>query len=245
MGDRFQTAVEVPDVLGSPSTPDAGYLRYFGLNKRPVARNSDGEVFELAMRLPARQVFTASGIYTPTAGAKFIHVICIGGGGGSGGCGGSEVSSGGSGGNCAESWLVASPQTVTVGAGGTAGAAGNNAGGNGGITYFGSLVIAGGGLGSGGNSHGGRVAADLTSNVGQVLYRGSPGGVAQAANYSGAGGACGGYPRGHPLGLVSNGAGNPADANSGAGGSGAMAGLLGSNPGGGGGTGICIITEYF
>jgi len=55
MGDRFQNAVEVPDVLVDPSAPEAGYLRFFGKNKRPTFRNSDGKVFDIGPFLDAFQ----------------------------------------------------------------------------------------------------------------------------------------------------------------------------------------------
>lgn len=55
MGDRFQTAVEVPDVLVDASTPEAGYLRFYGKGKRPAFRNSDGKVFDLGPFMDAFQ----------------------------------------------------------------------------------------------------------------------------------------------------------------------------------------------
>lgn len=112
-------------------------------------------------------LFTASGTYTPTAGAITARVIGQGGGGGGGGgaqqVSGTAVSGGGGGGGGGYfdrvfrvSDLGASV-AVTVGAAGTAGAAAgaiNTAGGNGGggtATSFGALAIGGaGGGGAGG-----------------------------------------------------------------------------------------------
>lgn len=101
--------------------------------------------------------FTSSGSFTKAsyAGLKGVRVRCQGGGGGGGGTNTTAAdeasSSGGGGGGCyAERFVAASALaasvTVTVGAGGTAGAA-SSVGGAGGTSSFGSHCIAPGGSG--------------------------------------------------------------------------------------------------
>ena len=77
------------------------------------------------------QTFTASDTYTPTASMKYAIVEICGGGGGSGGCLATGVttygaSAGGGGGEYARGVFsaatISTSQTVTIGAGGTAGA---------------------------------------------------------------------------------------------------------------------------
>lgn len=111
-------------------------------------------------------VFTSSGTYTPTPNMQYCIVEVVGGGGGSGGVDAIPAGiveqgnrqaiscSGGGGGYARKTFDAATigvSQAVTIGAGGTAGAAGNNVGGTGGTTSFGALLSAtGGGGGSGG-----------------------------------------------------------------------------------------------
>lgn len=96
---------------------------------------------------PTVQVFITSGIYTPSANAKFNWVIAIGGGGSAGGivAGGASTSAatggGGSGAVCM-GFFAATSQTCTVGAGG---AASVGAGNSGAASTFGSLLAGGGG----------------------------------------------------------------------------------------------------
>lgn len=102
-----------------------------------------------------RQIFTASGTYTPSAGMLYAILEGVGGGGGGGGAvglaGGYMVGGGGGGGGYAR--LIASATTigaskaVTIGAAGAASTAGANSGGAGGATSVGSLLIANGGSG--------------------------------------------------------------------------------------------------
>lgn len=51
MSDRFYTDVELPDLGSDAATPEAGFVTFYGKTKRPFARNSDGEVFDLASPL--------------------------------------------------------------------------------------------------------------------------------------------------------------------------------------------------
>lgn len=123
------------------------------------------------------QTFTSSGTYTPTSGMVSCWVRQVGGGGSSGGVadttgGGAGASNGAGGGEYAEGIFTAADigasQTVTIGAGGTAPSAGNNAGNTGGTTSLGSLMTAIGGSGSGGSDS--TVAVSYS-----VQGRGTPG----------------------------------------------------------------------
>lgn len=107
-------------------------------------------------RLLNTQIFTSSGTYTPTAGARRIRVTVVGAGGGGGGTvatssGQCAVASSGGGGGYAIGWTAATSRAVTVGTAGTGGVAGasGTAGGN---SVFGTFTGNGGAGGSNGNS---------------------------------------------------------------------------------------------
>jgi len=101
------------------------------------------------------QVFTDSGLYTPTPGMRYCYVQCYAGGGAGGGAettGAGEISGGGGGGAGAFAYqtfsattIGAGPVTVTVGGAG-AGTLGG-AGGNGGDSVFGTFITCHGGTG--------------------------------------------------------------------------------------------------
>jgi len=122
-----------------------------------------------AGRLIAVQTFTASGTYTPSTGMTYIVVEGVGGGAAGGGAGGATstyVSLGapGTAGCYGRAFYTAAQigasQSVTIGAGGAPVSGGT--GGNGGQTYFGSLVGLPGGIG--GNTLTGQTAPTVNGN---------------------------------------------------------------------------------
>lgn len=161
-------------------------------------------------------VYTSSTTWTKPTGAKAVEVICIGAGGGGGsgrkGAAGSTRTGGGGGGGGAysravfDASLLGSTETVSVGAGGTGGAAittDSTLGANGvagGASTFGNWVYAGGGgRGNGGNAlqvlggGGGSTARTGTFNTSSGVYgiggQGSPSQAApSAAEFGGGGG---------------------------------------------------------
>lgn len=208
------------------------------------------------------QIFTSSGTYTPTAKMLYCIAEGVGGGGGSGGnalTSTSQSAAGGSGAGGTYSRVrltatqIGTNQTVTIGAGGVAGTAGNNNGGGGGTTSLGSLLTAPGGGGGGGSPVGTTTLTYLNSGgsagatgTGDVSIPGQPG----TAGMTGAvGGNCFATPGGASLlgfgGLSPTGVGATVGGNYGGGASGpnsqasasAVAGATGAQ-------GILIITEF-
>jgi hypothetical protein len=124
----------------------------------PSIFNSAADFIEDGFRFKETVYFTSNGTFTKATypWLRAIRVKCQAGGGGGGGCpltGASETSAGGggSGGSYSESFItdisgLSSSESITVGAGGTGGVAGNNAGVSGGNTSFGALVLANGGV---------------------------------------------------------------------------------------------------
>lgn len=215
-----------------------------------------------------RQVFDASGTYTPTTGMKYCDVEVIGGGGGGGaisasGASGTGAAGGGGGGGYSKKVFsaatIGTSQTVTVGAAGTAGTAAGN-GGVGGTTVLGALLSATGGAGGiGTNSQaGGTTAAGGAGGVGasgDVNCTGTPGGAGLSAN--GAGGfpsAMGGNGGSTVFGGGGQGAvnlnnsggttGGTGTSYGGGGGGGASASGSGAANGGAGFHGAIFVTEY-
>jgi hypothetical protein len=209
------------------------------------------------------QTFTASGTYTPTTGMKYCTIEVQAGGGGSGGVTQSIASNctlagGGGGGGYARktvpSATIGASQSVTVGAGGTAGANTGTNGGTGGTSSVGSIVSATGGLGgagaasyattyqqvpsSGGNGSSGDV--NVNGGTGNSAYMIGAG--AQYSSPSGGSSYFGGATAAssYGAGITGNtyGAGAAGSASFGAGAAtGPYAGAIG-------GAGIVIITEY-
>jgi hypothetical protein len=121
---------------------------------------------------PVARVYLADASWVKPSGVKYVLVECIGGGGGSGGgaaTGASQASAGGGGGGggytrkLVLAAALGASETVTVGAGGSAGAAGNNAGGAGSGSSFGAHCVANAGTagaGSGVIAYGGGFCAN-------------------------------------------------------------------------------------
>jgi hypothetical protein len=181
------------------------------------------------------QTFGTAGTftYTPTVGTNSVVVELVGGGGGGGGCattGASQVAMGqaGGGGGYTTKRITASfsSVTVTVGAKGTGGTAGANAGTSGGTTSFGALLSATGGAAGNGGPAQGTPAATF----------GQPGGVGSSGAPNGAGGP--GAPSIAPnAALVAAGAGGFSFFGAGASGASTTAGSAGNpavTPGAGG-----------
>ena len=211
------------------------------------------------------QVFTADGTYTKPAGLVRAMVEVVSAGGGSGGCGATAANSvsssgGGGGGGYSRELLEASAigatETVTIGAGGIAGASGNNAGGAGGTTSFGALLSATGGSAGGGagatpdDRNGGAGGGEGVGSGGDIDGTGTPGGnglslgiVGVAIGGKGGSSIAGGG--GRDVASSSSSVGDPGG-NYGAGASGAALGFSQSAGAGSAGTGgLIIVMEYF
>lgn len=207
------------------------------------------------------QTFTASGTYTPNANLIFAIIEVQAAGGGGAGCvnatGGQSGGGGGASGGYSRSIetaaAIGASQTVTIGAGGTAGVIVTPwVGGAGGNSSVGSLCTANGGPGggsNGGNSgQGASPSAPGTGNV--VAAPGQPGGsaISSALTTISVQGSFGGscqFGAGGPqtVGNVSHT--GTAGTGFGAGGAGGVSfNGGGAGPGGAGTAGLVIITEY-
>ena len=119
---------------GTPTAPTASA----GTSNNQLATTEFAQA--LTGKLIGRQIFTASGSYTPTPGTKFIIVEAVGGGGSgasSSAANGSQSSVGGSGGPGAYAKVIyysPSAATVTIGFAGPAGTVAGSAGNAGGNT---------------------------------------------------------------------------------------------------------------
>lgn len=215
-----------------------------------------------------KQIFTASGTYTPTSGMVYAVVECVGGGGGGGGVLGVSAQSygAGGGGSGGYSRLVATAATIgasksvtigALGAGGTAGANNGSAAGDtcvGGAACTTNLCVGKGGSGglfgnSAGSPNGG---AGGVAGTGDLAAAGVPGntGFYSAVSTIVAFGGNGGSSQfgGGGAGVVGTSGVANAGAAAGAyggGGAGAVAhNTTNTAAGGNGSAGVVFITEY-
>jgi hypothetical protein len=211
------------------------------------------------------QVFTTSGIYTPSPRLQYCEVECISGGGGGGGSlttSSTEISNGGGGGSGAyckklfTSATIGASQTVTIGSGGAGGIVSSGVrGGTGGTTTFGSLLTATGGTGGECGTGIPNAAAGVggTASGGDINLDGSQGRVGTGIFYatgtsvsSGGAGASSYYGSGNyeTQGLSGSGSG-VSGLGVGSGGTGAYSCSSSTGQIGGSGiSGIVICTEY-
>lgn len=209
------------------------------------------------------QHFSATGTYTPSTGLVYAIIECLGAGGGGGSAdvatGGYNQYGGGGGAGgysraVASAATIGASQAVTIGAAGTGGAAGNNAGVAGGDTSVGTLCVGKGGTGGGASTgtaqgNGGAGGATGTGNMvagrGMVGFTGFPLAFAAGAGPS-APGASSAWGSGA---VPCNGQTNQAGGNAtgfGAGGGGGCnynSAVLGA-AGGNASAGYIVITEY-
>jgi hypothetical protein len=205
-----------------------------------------------------KQIFTASGTYTPTSGMKYCFIEAIGGGGAGGGCAATtlgQVAAGGGGqaGNYSiglfSAATIGASQPIAIGLGGTGVV--NNSGNGGGTTSIGaggSLLQAFGGNGGGRGANGSTTNSQGGIGTVGTFGRGAPGTCGWGSGgvcFSGAGGNS---PYGYGgASQVNNGSTVSGDFGiCGGGGGGTSNGpATGSAAAGAnGGDGIVIITEY-
>lgn len=223
---------------------------------------------------PQIDVFTASGTWTRPTAAKMVHAIAIGGGGSGGnGTNGSTSATragggGGGGGGCSVAMFIASQLgatvAVTVGAGGLGGVGGGD-GLAGGVSKFGTMVVAGGGGGGGrglGNTNPGGTAGTgnlepgAVGGTGGTTTSGTKGGDTTMAGAGGGGGHGVSNANNEGGGTNTGGSalgGSNAGGTAGTAGGGAAGGAGGAAPapiystagaGGGGGGGGCNATGF-
>jgi hypothetical protein len=219
-----------------------------------------------------QQVFNASGPYMPSPGLVTAVVECVAGGGGGGGAMGTYdgaagfiVSAGGgaSGGysrSALAAALVLGGVQITIGQGGAGAPAPTATGSNniplgsqGGDTTFGALVIAHGGFGGGSaNPAGGSPGPAAQRGVGDLTVVGNAGhsgasllqDSATGGNISGGTGGASFFGGAGLGGWVATTAAPGGNGTDGGGGGGAGSGTLQPEPGGNGGNGVCVVTEY-
>ena len=250
--------------IASQAEAEAGLVSNKLMTPQRTAQAISALAGAVSGRLLGVTYFTSSGTWTKaTLNPGFVIVEVIGGGGGGGGAASASASQvtcgggGGSGGYSRKKIVAASlgaTETVTVGAGGSAGANTGGNGGTGGTTSFGAHCSAtggSGGVGSGGASATGMSKAGGsggTGSSGDVNLTGSSGtnGMGNGASSGGTGGASalGGSGKGASAETAAN-VGGDAPSNTGGGGGGAAVhNLASSGAGGAGGSGIVIVWEF-
>lgn len=267
---NFQTAIG-----GYPSGAIVGSTKIPGLLWRSIVDNNTsnpdsggaGWTRQILGRVNVLAPITANGLYTPSSpNVYMIEVTAVGGGGAGGGgfntSGVAAYATGSGGGSGAIingafniSTIGLGSQQVSIGGGGVP-VSGQN-GGNGGTTTFGGLLAAPGG--------GGGLMASISAGQGIQAGQGAPGGVPAIASgsiifYAGgqpgmngfvlSSGPASGIGAPSPLGggggaNTNNGAGGNATGWGAGGGGGATLQNAPPNPGGSGGQGVVLITEYY
>ncbi len=186
------------------------------------------------------EIFTANGTFTVPGGVTKVYLTMVGGGGGGGGCPGGGAGGGGASGvvliNYPFTVTPAADLTVTIGAAGAGGAAGDNEGVVGGDTSFDSVTVAGGNFGRKGSvGTGGAGTSMVGGNVtAGTLGESNSGG--DGTPYGGGGGGCM-LGAGGIGGTSANG--SDATGNGGGGGGGQHGSV--TKAGGAGTVGICIV----
>lgn len=163
----LQAKAGIAAATGSQTTPavDAGYVALAvvtvangqsTITSGNIVAATSGQLLSQPVssgRLLNIQVFASSGTYTPTPGTNNCRIRSVGAGGGSGGCAATSASqvaaSGGGGSGQYGEVYIPNPgvQTVTIGAGGSAGLSTGGNGGNGGNTSLGTILVLIGGNG--------------------------------------------------------------------------------------------------
>lgn len=214
------------------------------------------------------RIVTGTSTYTPTTGTVFALVEAVGGGGGGGGgnssgAGNGSAGAGGGGGAYSKILYTAAElganASVTIGAGGAGGTAGNNAGTAGGNTSFdpagtGGTITANGGAGGGSAASTASAGTSSPGNGGSasggtVNIPGSPGGygwwTASLVIIAGGNGGNASIGNGYGNNIGANsGSAGIGSGNYGGGGDGARAAAGTDRAGGNGGNGVVIITEF-
>lgn len=209
-----------------------------------------------------KQIFTASGTYTPSAGMVAALIECQGSGAGGGGVAGAAGQSGGAGGGGAGGYsralvnaaAVGGSQAVTVGNAGSGATAGNNNGTAGADVSVGSLCTgkggaAGSGVASGSAGTGGVGGVAGTGDIapaGQGGFSGIGATITTVTSFGGAGGSgffgSGGIQTTAQTAACFNGAAGNLYGSGGAGG--ACYNATANASGGNGAKGVVYITEY-
>lgn len=214
------------------------------------------------VRVVRRQSFTASGTYTPHAKMLYCIVEAVGGGGGGGGalsalgkgCGAGGASAGAYSRSIIAKSTIGASQTATIGAGGAAGTATPDNGGDGGTTSLGALVTATGGLGGFLGSAGvpGPGQSGGSAGTADLAVAGNPGDAGTGSDtstfYPSSGSGGGSFFGGGAPGKRASGTGasaGTAASGYGSGGSGAVEFNQATGAAGGAGSaGLVIVTEY-
>ena len=247
-------------VATDPSAPANGDVWYNSTSGDVKIRQ--GGVTVVERNIIGKQVLTSGTTYTPTAGAKYVDAILVGGGGGGGGVTGANASVGAGGGGGSGAVLTvftaltgAATYTIAIGALGAGGSGTTPTAGTAGtattLTIGATTYTAPGGSG-GTQQTAGTAAAIVAGGAGAAVATGGTINLTGQSGYYGlrSSGTVGVSGRGadSPYGaggasVTAAGAGNAATGY-GAGGSGGFSTANVNRAGGNGAPGVIIITEY-